>query len=250
MNKMAVGETVTGIVTEIRQENGKAESLVLTINNHKKAIIPISELPETNVSGVSAIRHLARKYMNRDLAGVVISEQPLALSYLDAVKSQTEKVILQVGDEINATVVWTSKNYAELEYKNIPLGMFAEEYGWVKYIDLRTILNRGDNIRVEVLETKEGETIKVSHKKYAPNPWPNIVEKYHPKNQYLARVKSLLKPGVVVSLEPGLDMLCSPYPFFEVKVNDEVAVEIVDINPDAGKMKGYITAQANRKKRG
>jgi ribosomal protein S1 len=50
----------------------------------------------------------------------------------------------------------------------------------------------------------------------------------------------------VVSLEPGLDILCSPYPFFEVKVNDDVAVEIVDINPEQGKMKGFITALANR----
>jgi len=81
---------------------------------------------------------------------------------------------------------------------------------------------------------------------FAPNPWPRYLAKYQTRNQYLARVKSLNKVGIVVSLEPGLDILCAPYPFFDVRVNDDVAVEIVDIDPEHGKMKGFVTALANR----
>jgi len=245
--KIAVGDTISGVVTEIRQVDGNPANIVLTIDGKRKAIIPISELPEaSSISGQGAVRHLARKYMNRKLMGIVVKEDPLILSYNEAVKHLTNKITLNVGDVIEATVVWTSKNQAELDYQGMPLSLPAEEYGWVKYVDLRSALNRGQKLKVEVLDVAEDGTVTVTHKKFARNPWPRYLEKYHPRNQYLARVKSLNKAGVVVSMEPGLDVLCSPYPFFEVKVNDEVAVEIVDINPEQGKMKGFITAQANR----
>ncbi len=123
--------------------------------------------------------------------------------------------------------------------------MNADDYGWLKHIDLRTTLNRGNKLKVEVIDVTE-EEICVSHKKYAYNPWPKYLEKYNPRNQYLAKVKNVINQGVIVSLEPGLDILCSPLPFFEVKIHDEVAIEIVDINPAAGKMKGLVTAQASR----
>jgi ribosomal protein S1 len=245
--KIAVGETISGVVTEINQTNGNPDSIILSIGGKKKAIIPLTELPEDmTTGGQGAVRHLARKYMNRKLIGTVVNINPLTLSYNEAVKHLTTKITLNVGDEIDATVVWTSKNYAELEYQNMPLSLSASEFGWLKYVDLRSALNRGQRIKVEVLEVEEDGTVRVSHKKFARNPWPKYQEKYQKRNQYLARVKSLNKVGVVVSLEPGLDILCSPYPFFEVKVNDDVAVEIVDINPEQGKMKGFITAQANR----
>lgn len=245
--KIAVGETISGVVTEINQVDGHPNNLVLLVGGKKKAIIPLTELPDVmETGGQGAVRHLARKYMNRKLIGTVVQENPLTLSYNEAVKDLTEKITFNVGEEVDATVVWTSKNNAELEYKNMPLSLSANEFGWLKYVDLRSALNRGQRLKVEVLEVMEDGTVKVSHKKFAKNPWPRFQEKYRIRNQYLARVKSLNKVGVVVSLEPGLDILCSPYPFFGVNVNDEVAVEIVDINPDQGKMKGFITAQANR----
>ena len=49
------------------------------------------------------------------------------------------------------------------------------------------------------------------------------------RNRYLARVKSLNKVGVVLSLEP--EHFCSYIPSLRL-VNDDVAVEIVDINPE------------------
>lgn len=245
--KMAVGDTISGIVTEIKQENGNPVSIVLTVGGRKRAIIPLTELPEAAAaSGQGAVRHLARKYMNRKLIGTIVKDNPLTLSYNEAVKDQSTKVTFNVGDEFDAVVVWTAKHYAELEYRNVPLSLSANDYGWLKYVDLRNTLHRGQKLKVEVVAVKEDGTIQVSHKKFAHNPWPKFQEKYHQRNQYLARVKSINKSGVIVSLEPGLDILCSPQPFFQVNINDEVAVEVVDINPEQGKMKGLITAQANR----
>ena len=246
MKKFTVGEIISGRVTEISQNEGVAENLVLNISENQQAIIPITELPEANNrTGQQAMRHLARKYMNRTLMGVVINENPLTLSYQEALKTQTEKINFNIGDEVTAKVVWANKNQAELEYKGVPLTLYADEYGWLKHVDLRTTLKRGEKLKAEVIEITE-DKILVSHKKYAYNPWPKYLEKYSPRNQYLAKVKNVMNVGVVVSLEPGLDILCSPKPFFDVKIHDEVAVEIVDINPAAGKMKGLVTAQANR----
>ena len=245
--KLSIGETISGGVTEIKQVNGIPEEIILSVGGKKKAAIPLTELPEKiNGDGQKAVRHLARKYMNRKLIGTIVKTDPLTLSYNNAVKNITTGVKLKVGDEVKATVVWTSKNKAELEYHNMPLYLNASEFGWLKYVDLRSALNRGQKIQVKVINITEDGKVEVSHKMFAPNPWPRYLAKYQTRNQYLARVKSLNKVGIVVSLEPGLDILCAPYPFFDVRVNDDVAVEIVDIDPEHGKMKGFVTALANR----
>lgn len=72
-----------------------------------------------------------------------------------------------------------------------------------------------------------------------------MASKYVPKNQYLGTVVNIIREGAFVNLEPGLDMLCSPIPpFIELQKGDEVSVEIRNVNIEAGRIKGVITAKA------
>jgi len=241
--KMNLNEIHLGRITAVNNVEGQELTLKIEFEDGTEGIIPLAELrlAEENLDA----RKLARRYMGRYVKAKVISTNPLILSQVQAAAELSKQYTFEVGQTVTVVTTYVNKWRAELEYEYcVPMILPNTEYGWLSKVDLRQTLFPGSVLQVEIIDISDTGVITVSQKKFAPNPWPLLKKKYHPKSQYLGRVTDLLKSGVLVNLEPGVDVLCTPYPFFSVDVGDEVAVEIVDINPDAGRIKGYITAQA------
>jgi len=248
---ISLGSILKGRVTAVNYDpdNNQLEGLQLTLYDHEGStfigLIPINDLDDPSIpEGESGRRHIARKYLGRLMIAKVVKENPLILSHSQAIIEKAKEISLEPGQEIEGKVIWATKNVAALEYLDcIQMLMTAEEYGPIRHVDLRKALTPGATIKVEVTSIEDG-VVFCSHKKFMPNPWPRIQQKYKKKNQYLCAVTRLLTKGVIVELERGLEVLATPYPFFDVKVGDEVGVEITDINPEAGKIRGFITAKA------
>lgn len=247
MKKFQIGEEVTGRVTAILPaENNANKAGYLQVSfDESIGIVPISEIsPE--ISEENNARHVARRYMGRMVISKVKGKEPLLLSIKDAVRERLLGTKVDVGQEIKGTVVWVSRKQAEIEYNNCLVVILpSSEYGHLRIGDLTEVIKPGQEITVEVKEIIEDKII-VSHKKFASNPWPAIQAKYRLRGQYLGRVVKVIEAGVFVNLEPGLDVLAAPYPnFFDVYPGDEVALEITDMEPSTGKIKGTITTRVS-----
>jgi len=240
-----LGQIAKGRVVAVNQEENSVESLNVMLNDGQIAIVPAEEVNDNVSEEQFGVRRTARRYMGRTIIGKVIEENPIIISHRQAVEEKAKEITLVPGQVIEGIATWITKRQAEIEYNYcVRMTLPANEFGWLKGNDLRALIKPGQKLQVEIKDISEDGIIIVTHKKFEKNPWPEIQKKYHPRGQYLGQVTKKIDSGIFVNLEPGLDVLASPYPFFEVEVGDEVALEITDINPEAGKMKGYITARA------
>lgn len=248
-----IGEIVKGRVIGVEQDNNQPSSLIFKCfpphNSLGTGNIPISELPETfERSGQDVIRQTGRRYNGRVMIAKVVQENPLILSNIEARKERSEKLLpeLKEGQTIDVRIISARLREAEVEYRDcITMTLPADEYSLMPNVDLREKLVLGNFLKVDIISIGEDGKITCSHKKYAENPWPRLQKTYHKKCQYLSQVIKVLEKGILVSLEPGVNLFISPFPFFEVHQGDEVNVEITDINPEACKIKGYITGRAH-----
>jgi len=241
-----IGEIVKCRVTAIApDENKEINCLNVVIDGTDIAgIIPISEIGVTDLPTEIKIRNMARKFMGRMMLGKVIQKDPLILSNTEALAEKRNTIKLEIGQVVEGVVVEIKRNKAIIEYEAcIPMIMPSTEYSFLQTINLKYALEHGQKIKVKIIDINE-DKITVSHKPFTQDNWKRILKKYRVKGQYLGKVTGLIPSGVFVALEPGLDILCSPYPFFEVEKGDEVAVEITDVNSEIGKIKGMITARA------
>jgi small subunit ribosomal protein S1 len=243
MKNYQIGEIVTGRVVSVLPAAGFvncAGSMKIKLAD-TTVTMPITEL-DGDLTESNNARHIARRYMGRTVIAKVTNTKPLEISIKEAIEEKLEKTTLKVGQEVAGTVVWVNRKHAEIEYNNcLIMVMPSTEYGYLRIGNLADVLKPGEKIAVEVTSITD-ETVFVSHKKYADNPWPSIQAKYCMRGQYLARVVKVIDIGVFVNLEPGLDVLAAPRPtFFDVKFGDEVALEITDLEPSTGKIKGIIT---------
>jgi ribosomal protein S1 len=244
--KTKIGSLVKGRVVAInpsKEGDWTVESLQVELGNGTTGIIPITELDaETNKDSA---RHIARRYMGRTLLGKVIQIEPFILSMAQAVKERSQNINLEVDQEIEGIVVWVNRKTAALEYRNcITMMLPSENYGYLRIGNFMDVLKAGDKLQLEIKSINPEGVITVSHKKFANDPWDRIKAKYLINGQYLGKVTKKIPAGIFVNLEPELDVLATPYPFFEVNEGDEVALEITDIEVALGKMKGRITALA------
>ncbi|MDD3040396.1 S1 RNA-binding domain-containing protein [Bacteroides sp.] len=245
MKKLQLGDVVTGRVKAVlpAEDNvNMAGTLVIGLYGEAQGVVPIHEVsPETDID-IKA-RTISRRYMGRTVIAKVIQLKPLLLSIKDAVNERLPEVKVEIGQELIGTIVYVNRKQAEVEYEGcLKMVLPVSEFGPLRVGDLSKVATPGQQIRVEVVDIQK-DTITVSHKKFAPNPWPEIQAKYRVRGQYLGRVAKIIPIGIFVTLEPGLDVLAAPKPsFFEVFPGDEVALEITDMEPGTGKIKGMVTA--------
>lgn len=239
-----IGQILTGRVIAVNA-NEQGETIGLTVSlGSQNCFIPIEEVLMLSPQDSLDSRKLGRKFIGRNMMIKVINSNPLIVSNKQALEEKREKIKLDVGQEIEGVVISVNSKEAKIEYQNcLIVTLPSDEYNYLKTTNLKYVLEVGTTIKVQVLSIN-GDEIIVTHKPYVKDNWTELSKKYQLKNQYLGRVVNLIQAGVFVNLEPSIDILCSPYPFFEVKRGDEVIVEITDINPSAGKIRGIITGKA------
>lgn len=250
MKKLQLGDIVSGrVMAVLPTVDDKPGFLTISLSGNTEGIVPMDEVSEI-VEADSNASFISRRYMGRNIIAKVVGFNPLTLSIKEAVNERLPEVNVKVGQELTGIVVFCNRGMAEIEYDYcLRMELPASEYGLIRVGDLSKVLGLGQEIQVEV-KSIEDDKIIVSHKKFAPDPWPAIQAKYRVRGQYLGRVVKIINSGVFVNLQPGLDVLAAPKPsFFDVFPGDEVALEITDIEPNAGKIKGRITALVSSERR-
>lgn len=233
------------IGVHVEGENYEARSLELQLPDGRHGAMPLNMIGFKLPSKATG-RRIAKRFLGRTLIAKVIQDNPLILSNKAAVEEKKKALNLQEGQIIEGIIVGIGTRELTIEYQNcMTLIMPASEYGIAQKSSLRfSGLTFGEKIKAQVKEINNDEVI-VTRKPLIKKSWTKMASKYVPKNQYLGTVVNIIREGAFVNLEPGLDMLCSPIPpFIELQKGDEVSVEIRNVNIEAGRIKGVITAKA------
>lgn len=242
MQKIVTGRVI-GVYVE--DPNYEAKSLELQLSDGRFGTIPLSEVG-FKLPNKTTGRRIAKRFLGRTMIAKITQDNPLILSNKAAIEEKRQSLDLQEGQVIEGTIVGISTRELTIEYQScITLILPASEYSIAKKASLRhSGLTFGDKLQVQIKEIKNNEVI-VTRKPLIRQSWVETANKYEPRNQYLGTVVNIIREGAFVNLEPGLDMLCSPLPpFIDLETGDEVSVEIRNVNIEAGRIKGTITAKA------
>ncbi|HNW46904.1 MAG TPA: S1 RNA-binding domain-containing protein [Thermotogota bacterium] len=124
----------------------------------------------------------------------------------------------------------------------------SSEVFWTKRrIDLRSIVEEGEEVEVEVLSAnREKRKLNLSLKRVKGNPWENIVEKYVVNQVYDAKIVKILPNGLIAELEEGISGFVHiteiSWNFLEnieesFTVGQPISVKILDINVEQQRIK-------------
>ncbi len=248
-NDLKKGQIVYGRVVSVTQKDNIIDQVCIRTSEGQNLWFDGTELRGVYPANQSGVRMAARRYMGRKIPVMVVNDDPLTFSYTAAIEEKASQVIKPApGDVVTGIVTYITKRNAEIEYEDcIAMQMPSSEYGWALNIDLHsTDLEVGQAIKVEVKEIKENGQIIVSRRKFAENPWPRFAKRYRPNCQYLGRVKVIMdsRNALIVNIEPGFDVYCSPIPVQEIKYATEVAVELLSIDPENCRARGFVTGLA------
>ncbi|MCL6559754.1 MAG: hypothetical protein K6U74_13355 [Firmicutes bacterium] len=98
-------------------------------------------------------------------------------------------------------------------------------------------------MKIKVLD-REKERVVVSVKDLIPNPWPDAARRYVASrvNLYKGTVTGVIRSGVFVEFEPGVNALCHHYQKdpYAVGKGDVVGVEIYKVQPEKERISGKI----------
>ncbi|MBZ4683865.1 MAG: small subunit ribosomal protein [Fusobacteriaceae bacterium] len=171
-----------------------------------------------------------------------------------ALKKETETLSkVSVGDIIEVEIEKILDFGLSVKYENIIGFIHISEVGWEKINDLKEIFNIGDKVKGKVIEKDEkNRSIKLSIKQLIEDPWNKIDEKYPLDSETVGKVVRIVKFGIFVELEKGIEGLVhiSDLTWSKkirniedfVKVGDEVKVKVIELNKEDKKLKLSIKA--------
>ena len=230
---------------------GEKVLCLAVLKERVKGIIPA---PETGVK-LDGDARLSRarllKLLGQEIAfivlnidepnGIFIASRKLALERL---ASQTW-TNLQEGQVHPVTVRRILNNGAIVELNGIEafLPVWEMRHGWVE--EIVELFAPGDafDVKIKVLD-REKERVVVSIKDLIPNPWPDAARRYVASriNLYSGTVTGVIRSGVFVEFEPGVNALCHHYRKdpYAIGKGDVVGVEIYKVQPDKERIAGKI----------
>jgi len=138
----------------------------------------------------------------------------------------------------------------------IRAGIFVDLFGLETYIPLRelsyqrwsdagTYFEPGQRILIKILKldlsNRDNIKVSVSVKQAAENPYEQALKRYTPDSRYVGTVSMVDTNGVFVSLEGGVDCLCTHPQRGRPARGSKVTVRIIGINHDSKRIWGAIT---------
>ncbi len=148
-----------------------------------------------------------------------------------------------VGTRLTGKVVTITAIGAFIQIEDDIEGFLSNsELSWTKNnVDAKNYFEKGQDVEFEVRSVnKEDKKISLGYKQLFPNPWDSIDERFPVKSVYKKAIRKIVKFGLFVELEEGIDGLVhisdvswednikdlnSMY-----KVGQEVEFKILDIN--------------------
>ena len=138
----------------------------------------------------------------------------------------------------------------------IRAGIFVDLFGQETYIALRELsyqrwidaavhFQPGQRVLVKVLRLDRSDRnniqIAASVKQAGENPYEQVLKKYTPGNRYVGTVSMVDTNGVFVSLDGGIDCLCSYPKRGRPPRSARVTVRIIGVNHESNRIWGAIT---------
>ncbi|RJO63166.1 MAG: S1 RNA-binding domain-containing protein [Dehalococcoidia bacterium] len=129
---------------------------------------------------------------------------------------------------------------AEVEINGVIASLPSSELTHAKLTDARKIVKPGDVFDVKIIGVDhDNQKLVVSIKDFVPDPWADV--KYVEGGIYAGVVTGFTpRYGIFVNLEPGVDVLCWPLKFGEVKKGDGVKVVVDRIDMEKRRMSGKV----------
>lgn len=238
-------------------ENSKKIPCLVVSKERVKGLIPLQEAGIKIDEKKTVNRARMIKYLGQDVAFVVIGidrERDLFIASrraaLEQLKARTWPN-LQEGMVVKAVARKIYNNNVVVEFDGIEanLPVWEISHGWVD--EIFDIIQPGDEFDVKIIELdSENEKVTVSIKALIPNPWPDAAKRYQKRGVYQGTVTGVTRYGVFVALEPGVNALCKHLRTnkYQVQKGDIVAIQVIRINPDEGKINGQVMRLIRRNK--
>lgn len=230
-------------------KNGAAEEDALCLIVSKEAakgVIPLHE------AGIAANE---KQHVNRSRLAALLG-QPVSFvvtyvsrpeGFFTASRSMAMKKMaantwpaLKEGQVRTAIARRVSYGGAEVEISGVTAELPSGELTRAKIIDAKKIVKPGDVFDVKIISVdQENKKLVVSIKDFIPDPWSDV--KYVEGGIYTGVVTGFTERyGIFVNLEPGVDMLCWPLKFGEVKKGSRVKVVIDRIDAEKRRVSGKV----------
>lgn len=177
--------------------------------------------------------------VDRDSNRLIFSEKAASEGITPELLGKAAKLIKE--GEIYEGVVTTVSDFgcfveitANVEGKDVSVEglVHVSEISWEKVGDPHTVIQRGDNVKVKVIGTKNGK-LALSIKQALKDPWDEAAKKFKVDQKITGKVVKLTDFGVFVALEPGIEGLIHITkipPDQKFKVGDEVKATIEEID--------------------
>lgn len=152
------------------------------------------------------------------------------------------------GDRVSGVVVTLTNFGAFVELEEGIEGFLSNnELSWTrKNVSVNDILKKGDTVELEILEVDFDERkINLSRRLLMDNPWDSIEERYPVDSVHKRPIKKIVKFGMFVELEEGIDGLIhvsdiswdDRFDFSRhYSVGDEVEFKILSVSPEEQKI--------------
>ena len=157
----------------------------------------------------------------------------------ELLNKQLEK--LQVGKEINATIIIVAKNNIIINVYGNDVRIKAKDLkqGWIE--DLREKFRIGQAIRVKIVSTDPLDIEVINSRKTFD------ADKYKIGNEYVARIVGIPEFGIIAEIEEDRQVLCYKVEWKDdPKIGDYVVIQISDIKSEEEKTYGYVKRRIRR----
>jgi small subunit ribosomal protein S1 len=183
----------------------------LVANLGVRAFLPASQVDVRRVSDLSPYvgKRLKVKIieLNRKRNRVIISRRAIVEEEIAEQKDETLKR-LEPGAKLEGEVVEITDFGVFVNLGGVDGLVHRSELTHGRFNHPREVVELGQKVKVEVLDMDlERERINLSMKRLAPNPWENVLAKYHIGQKVSGKVTNLTPFGAFVEIEPGLEGL-------------------------------------------
>lgn len=258
------GRILTGTIQGIERPDGVGESRAVIYHGDIKVLIPAAQvvLPPADFRGrlpEDVMHYMVTKRLGAEVdyivKGLDTDGNFAVASRLEAMRAKRKEYYF--GLDRDGNYILHSDICAEVRVVSvIRAGIFVDLFGVEVYIPLRElsyqrmmdaagVYQPGQRIIVKVLEVdrsnKDKIEVRASVKQAGENPYERAMKKYSVGNRYVGTVSMVDKNGVFVSLDGGIDCLCSYPKRGRPPRGARVTVRVLGMNTETNRIWGAIT---------
>jgi small subunit ribosomal protein S1 len=246
-DKLKVWDEISKACEEQEVVEGKIIQRVkggLAVDIGVKAFLPGSQVDLRPIRNLDKLIGKVYKFkvikFNKKRGNIVLSRRVLLEKEREELKSKT-LATLQEGMVIEGQVKNITEYGAFIDLGGLDGLLHITDMSWGRIAHPTEVLQVGDTVKVKVLKfDRTTERVSLGLKQTLPDPWSQIVEKFHVGDRVKGKVVSITDYGAFVELEKGVEGLIHisemswskkvKHPSKIVSVGDTVEVQILDVD--------------------